>query len=182
MRCAALIAILAPLTLLFGAEQPNTANPTYEHPLIKHHGGIVPVPDAAQPPQAGAKVVFDIISDNGANKVTKGLDRVALFLNLYSDFDVKPAEVDAAIILHGDATKAALRNQAYARRTGSKTNPNLEVIRALKRHGVEVYVCAQALAHHNFGMDEVADAVDVAASAATVNVNLQMDGYARIPF
>ena len=52
----------------------------------------------------------------------------------------------------------------------------------LKEAGVEIFVCGQALAHHGFATSEVAPEVKVAVSAATVNINLQMDGYAYIPF
>lgn len=41
--------------------------------------------------------------------------------------------------------------------------------------GVEIYVCDQALAHHGFGTDEGTPEVIVAASAAPVNINLQLD-------
>jgi hypothetical protein len=94
-----------------------------------------------------------------------------------------------AIILHGPATKAALKDDAiekhsnpYARSQGATKNPNLELMRQLTKAGVEIYVCGQALAHHGYGTDEVAPDVTVAVSAATVNINLQMDGYAYIPF
>ena len=61
-------------------------------------------------------------------------------------------------------------------------NPNLELITRLKKAGVEIYVCGQALAHHGYATNEVAPEVKVAVSAATVNINLQMDGYAYLPF
>ena len=94
-----------------------------------------------------------------------------------------------AIILHGPATKAALSHEGFAKHTksyetdlGKTKNPNLDLIRRLKEAGVNVYVCGQALAHHGFATTEVAPEVQVAVSAATVNINLQMDGYAYIPF
>jgi intracellular sulfur oxidation DsrE/DsrF family protein len=91
--------------------------------------------------------------------------------------------MDLALVLHGDATKAALTNKSFALRTGEAgTNPNLSLLRELKQAGVKVYVCAQALAHHQFPPDEVAEPVTVAASAATVTVDRQMAGYAYVPF
>ncbi|MDW7772113.1 MAG: DsrE family protein [Desulfobulbaceae bacterium] len=47
---------------------------------------------------------------------------------------------------------------------------------------MEIYVCGQALAHQGYRTDEVLPEVTVAVSAATVNINKQMEGYAYIPF
>ncbi len=94
-----------------------------------------------------------------------------------------------AIILHGPATKAALSHEGYAKHTdsyladkGKTKNPNLELLAKLQEAGVEIFVCGQALAHQGYATSEVASEVKVAVSAATVNINFQMDGYAYIPF
>ncbi len=167
-----------------------TAEPTFEHPVIKQHGGIVPLPDAAQQPQPNSKVLLDIISDEKSGGVIKGFDRAALILNQYSEAGAGPDHgFKLAVILHGPATKAALHDEAYARHMkpyaraqGTAKNPDLPLIRELRQHGVEVFVCGQALAHQGYALDEVAPEVTVAVSAATVNINLQTDGYAYIPF
>lgn len=167
-----------------------TGDPQYKHPIIKNHGGIVVLPDAAQQPKKNSKVILDITSDKMEGGVILGFDRAALILNQYTEAG---AGIDngfkMAIILHGPATKAALSHEGYAKHTGSyhtdlgKTkNPNLDLIMQLKKAGVDIYVCGQALAHHGYATSEVAPEVKVAVSAATVNINLQMDGYAYIPF
>lgn len=167
-----------------------TGDPTFEHPVIKDHGGIVALPDAAQQPKKNSQVVLDITSDDRSGGVIKGLDRAALILNQYTDSKAGTSDgFKMAIILHGPATVAALSQDAYARHAqpymkdkGKTSNPDLELIAKLKNAGVQIYVCGQALAHHGFATTEVAPEVKVAVSAATVNINLQMDGYAYIPF
>lgn len=172
------LSLVALATTMHVAQQPN-----YQHPVIADHGGIVPAENAAAPPPKAAKVVFDITGGQMDGGVIKGLDRVALYVNLSAAHGVKPEQLKLAAVLHGDATKAALTNEAYARREGNgDENPNLALIRHLQQVGVEVYVCAQALAHHGYRLAEVAEPVTVAVSAATVNVARQMDGYAYIPF
>ena len=184
------LALVLPTLLLAAVAADPTSDPKFQHPLIKDHGGIVVLPDAAQQPKKNSKVLLDIISDEKTGKVIKGFDRAALILNQYTQAGAGTDNgFQMAIILHGPATKAALTDDAYekhskpyAKAQGATKNPNLELMRQLKKAGVEIYVCGQALAHHGYGMEEVAPEVTVAVSAATVNINLQMDGYAYIPF
>jgi len=167
-----------------------TGDPQYTHPVIKGHGGIVALPDVAHQPRKNSKVLLDITSDKMEGGVLKGFDRAGLILNQYTEAGAGTDNgFKMAIILHGPATKAALSHEGYARHTGSylkdlgKTkNPNLELLQKLNEAGVEIFVCGQALAHHGFATSDVAPPVKVAVSAATVNINLQMDNYAYIPF
>ena len=167
-----------------------TGEPQYKHTVIKNHGGIVVLPDAAQQPKKNSKVILDITADKVEGGVILGLDRAALILNEYTEAGVGIDNgFKMAIILHGAATKAALSHEGYAKHTdsyktdlGKTNNPNLELIQELKKAGVNIYVCGQALAHHGYATSEVAPDVKVAVSAATVNINVQMDGYAYIPF
>lgn len=185
--------LMTAIVLLIGttasAADP-TGEPTYEHPVIKDHGGIVVLPDAAHQPKKNSKVLLDITADDKSGRVIKGFDRAALILNQYTQAEAgMDNNFEMAIILHGPATKAALSHEGYAKHTnsyltdkGKTKNPNLELMAKLKEAGVEIFVCGQALAHHGYATKEVAPEVKVAVSAATVNINLQMDGYAYIPF
>ncbi|MCM2374294.1 DsrE family protein [Aporhodopirellula aestuarii] len=167
-----------------------TGEPSFEHPLIKDHGGIVVLPDADQQPKPNSKVLLDITSDAKSGNVIKGFDRAALILNQYTQAGAGIENgFKMALILHGPATTAALSDEAYGKHVkpymkdkGQTKNPNLELLKELREAGVEIFVCGQALAHHGFGTNEVAREVKVAVSAATVNINLQMNNYAYIPF
>ncbi|NNJ25919.1 DsrE family protein [Alienimonas chondri] len=167
-----------------------TGTPEFQYPVIEGHGGIVVLPNAAQQPEKDSKVLLDITSDAKSGGVIKGFDRAGLILNQYTQAGAGTDDgFKMALILHGPATKAALRDEAYVKHSkpyaqaqGDSSNPNLDLIRKLKKEGVEIYVCGQALAHHGFATDEVAPEVTIAVSAATVNINLQTDGYAYIPF
>lgn len=160
-----------------------TPDTEFVHPYIKGYGGIVELPEAAEQPKVNSKVLLDITGDNGPKQVTKGLDRAALITNQYAAAGHKPPErFKMAVILHGAATKAALNHEAYARHTEAPKNPNIELLRRLEEAGVEVFVCGQALAHRGYARASVVETVEVAVSAATVNINKQTAGYAYIPF
>ncbi|MCG6155878.1 DsrE family protein [Rubinisphaera margarita] len=185
-----LIAFTLAMLVMSPAFADPTGDPEYKHPVIEKHGGIVVLPDAAHQPGKNSKVIIDITSDDKSGSVIKGFDRAALILNQYTEAGAgMDSGFKMAIILHGPATKAALSHEGYAKHTnsyltdkGKTRNPDLDLIAKLKEAGVEVFVCGQALAHHGYSTSEVASEVKVVVSAATVNINLQMKGYAYIPF
>jgi intracellular sulfur oxidation DsrE/DsrF family protein len=151
------------------------------YPLISGHGGIVPLPGAAEQPRKGAKAVFDVTADAKPGEVNKGLEQVARLLNLYGAAGLKASDVKIAAVFHGQADKAVLSDAAYFARFKVVANPNLPLIRKLKKAGVEVFVCGQSLHELRFKADEVAEDVPVADSAMLVLINKQADGYAYIP-
>lgn len=154
----------------------------YRHPVINSYGGVVTSLGTAELPRKNAKVVYDITSATMDGGVIKGLDRAALLINLYVESGLKTQDLQLAIVLHGDATKAALVDSAYRRVSDGKDNPSREIIRLLRGNGVEIYVCLQALIHHGYNPENILPDVIIAASAVTVNINKQMDGYAYLPF
>jgi len=154
--------------------------PVFLFPQVSQYGGIVRMPAAAEPPRRGARIVFDITSDNKPEELNRGLEGVARYLNLNAEAGFQPAEVKIALVLHGAATKVALSDLAYARHAAVARNPNLELIHELKACGVELFVCGQSLARNKFAPDDVAQEVSVAVSAMSVNANKQQDGYSYL--
>jgi intracellular sulfur oxidation DsrE/DsrF family protein len=161
------------------AQSPNAK--TLVFPIIPDVGGVVPLPSAAEQPRKGARIVFDITADAKPGDLNKGLERVARTLNLYGSAGLKASDVKIAVAIHGEATKSVLTTEEYQKKFGVEKNPNLAVIGALRKAGVEVFVCGQALAYRGFEESQVARDIKVAAAALTVIVNKQEDGYAYIP-
>lgn len=152
-----------------------------QYPIIARYGGVVARPTATAQPRANAKVVLDATSDSKPDEVNKGLERAARLLNLYGTAGLKETDVQIVIVLHGEATKSVLSDEAYKARAGVERNPNLPLIRALRKAGVEVVVCGQALHYKKIEDSDVADDIQIAAAALTVVVNKQTDGFAYIP-
>ncbi|MCO6453955.1 MAG: DsrE family protein [Pirellulaceae bacterium] len=160
----------------------GASEPEWEYPLIQGAGGIRPLPRAAEPPRAGTAVVFDITRLEEPGKVVAGIDRMARLLNLYAAGGVDVRQARFALVLHGDATVAALGHDAFRRHTKVEQNPNLRLLAEFRKLGVEVYVCGQALAHKRFAHDDVAGELTVAVSAMNVLINKQQAGAAYLPF
>ena len=159
-----------------------TSEPKWEHPRIESAGRIVVLPDAAVPPRAGSKAVFDIKSAKDATEVVDGLARLARWVNLNVAAGVEPQAIHIVAVFHGDATRAVLKNEAYERHQDTPTNPNLNVLRELRHAGVEFYVCGQALAQHQYAQSDVVSEVRIATAALTVLVQTQQDGHAYLPY
>jgi intracellular sulfur oxidation DsrE/DsrF family protein len=175
-----LLATIVAVASVVGASLAAGEEPMFVNPLIKGYGAIAVQPDVAQQPRKGAKIVFDITADAKPEEVHKSLESVARYLNLNAQAGHAASDVRLALVVHGGATKVALNDKAYGAKTGAATNPNLALVRELKKHGVEVYVCGQSLARNKLPLADVAPEFTVAASAMTVNVNKQLDGYSYL--
>lgn len=161
---------------------PATTDAGLLFPIIAGYGGIVAISDAVEPPRAGMKVVLDVTSEaKKPDEVNKGLDRAARLLNLYGSAGLKVSDIRLTVVLHGEATKSVLSNEAWESRWQTKGNPNLPLIRLLRQAGVEVIVCGQALSYKKIERSEVASDIPVAAAALTVLLNRQTDGFAYVP-
>src|SRR4051812_7456674 len=127
------------------------------YPIIPKVGGVVPLPDAAEQPRKGARVVFDITADAKPAEVNKGLERVARLLNLHGSAGLKASDVKIALVVHGEATRSVLADGSYRSKFATDKSPNLVLIDDLRRAGVEFFVCGQALASRGFGRTEGSD-------------------------
>jgi intracellular sulfur oxidation DsrE/DsrF family protein len=179
MRISLALTVALAVAVAHGQSRSEDAGLVY--PLITRHGGVVSLPRAAEQPRKGAKAVFDITTDAKPGEVNKGLEQVARLLNLYGAAGLTARDVKIAAVFHGDADKAVLSDEAYAARFKVVANPNLPLIRDLKKAGVEVFVCGQSLHDLGFKTEEVAGEVPVADSAMLVLVNKQTAGYAYLP-
>lgn len=96
--------------------------------------------------------------------INRRLDAAARAVNLYALAKVPPDNLEVAVVVHG------------------KANPDAAVITQLRRAGVEIYVCGQALGHQGHAVADVRGDIRVALSAMTKLVELQAAGYGLIPY
>jgi len=152
-------------------------------PVIDGYGLTYPIEyrDIALLEDFKYKVVFDAAnySDDVA-ALNARLVSVARFLNMHARNGVPRENMRLAVVLHGAALKNALNNAAYKARYDT-SNPNLELVMALHRAGVEFYVCGQSMAFGSVEKSELASPAKVALSAMTMLSVLQSNGYALLP-
>jgi len=83
------------------------------------------------------------------------------------------------LILHGPPTGLVLKDDVFRKKYGHP-NPNLEIISLLKKAGVRILVCGNALAGSKFTPADVNPDIEVAVSALATLIILQDQGYAFI--
>ena len=89
--------------------------------------------------------------------------------------------MEVVVILHGAGMKNALNEEAYKKKF-YRSNPNLELLKALDSVGVEIYVCGQSLYSRGFKPEDLAQPVKLSLSAMTALVHFQAEGYQLINF
>ena len=162
------------------ANAPRGAPATvWVYPLIKGHGGVHPRPDLLADLPAGQeyKVIADVVHGSTDHAEAAGaLERLARLQNLFAYGGVPREHVHIAAVIEGQAGWAVLKNEAYRKRF-KVDNPNLELLGELRRSGVELMTCAQALAENDISDGDVSPDVRVTLSALADFVAYEAQGY-----
>lgn len=174
MRVLSLIAVICAAAAASSAQAAE---------LAPGFGKISPIPGAENLPDRNLhyRVIFNVTkaADSPA-KVSPSLDKVARFLNLLGSQGIMPRRGDIVVVLHGAATSAVLDDEAFRMRFGV-SNPSLALIRVLRKAGVSVHVCGQALAAQKIDRAAVSSLVSTDLSAMTTIATLQLKGWVLIP-
>lgn len=176
--------ILAAATVIFAchnalAQQSESAPGFWTTPTIHGYGMTHMLPDAAYMPDKHTtyKIVYAMTKGpKSPAEVNSSLDHVARTVNVFVASGVPLSHLKIVAVAYGDATTLALSDEAYQAKFGMP-NPNLPLIAALRKVGVDVTVCAQAVAENHFEYSAVDKSVTKALSGVTTIVTLQQKGY-----
>lgn len=156
-----------------------STGPTWIFPVIKKYGGVHPRSGVAvrPDPSVNYKIFVDVVSNrrNPAGQFD-GLLRLARLVNLMAYAKVPAGHVHIVALLDGMAGWAAATNAVYQHEFKAD-NPNLPIIHALKKAGVQLLVCSQALAENKLPDSAVDPAVTISLSALTDPVVYGQMGY-----
>jgi intracellular sulfur oxidation DsrE/DsrF family protein len=140
------------------------------------------VPHAKELPDPNMtyKVLFDVAkAASKPDEVNPTLDALARYLNTLDKWGVPADHRKLAVIFHQGGGQVILKNDVYKERTGHD-NPNIALLKSLKKAGVELHVCGQGLIANKVDPSMVLPEVDVDLWALVSIVNFEMRGYARI--
>jgi intracellular sulfur oxidation DsrE/DsrF family protein len=151
--------------------------------VITAAGAYHPLPQAAYQPDRNAtyKVVFSLTkASDKPDQINPGIERVARTVNIYAAAGVPLDHLKFVAVAYGPATGLVLDDEHYKAQFGT-SNPNLAVISQLRKAGVDVAVCGQAMAEHHYPNEWASKDVTISLSALTTITELQQKGYALMP-
>jgi intracellular sulfur oxidation DsrE/DsrF family protein len=128
------------------------------------------------------RVVYDIHSDEQSAGISRGLYYARGLFEAFSKQGVKPSQVDAHLVLHGDAAVMLLKDEPYqlAINDPFAVNPNAKIVQDLLDLGVSVEICHSAMKSKGWRFQDVLPGVAIVHDGYTRLVKLQNDGYALI--
>ena len=181
LRSVFLSTLAIGLSVTAAAAAPQPAG-FWHYPLIKGYGPEHTWPGVVVRPKAGVtyKALFDVTQGKPqAAKVNPGLDHIARTINIFAAAGVPLKHMKFAVIIHGPATPIVLSAAAYRAKFGHP-NPNLALIATLRKAGIDLLVCSNALGDMHFTPGEVNPDIHVALSALSTVIILQNRGYALV--
>jgi len=177
------IAIMAVLVAGFGGGYAAAARTASNAPLpIASVGAAIDIPGAKELPDPGItyKVVFSVATAaKDPTQVNPTLDAMARYVNTLAKNGVVADHRKIAAVFHQDGGEIVMKHDAYRARFG-RDNPNVALIHELRRAGVDLRVCGQALLGRKIEPAQALDDIQVDLWAMTTMVNLQTRGYVRI--
>ena len=153
-------------------------------PIIPEADGYVAIPHAAVMPQKSStfRAIFNAtgMADN-PTQLVPAINMVGSELNLLGAIGVPLRNAKFVVVFHGPAMDGILDDAHYKEKFGV-SNQNLNVITALKRSGVNLFVCGQNLAAENMDPLSITPDVTIASDALIVLMEYQNKGYATLSF
>ena len=179
IRASSAIVMLAMALTAASAEPPDF----WQTPTTPGYGKIHALPQAAYLPQKGItyKVVFALTKPaKTPDQVNPSLDRVARTVNLYVAAGVPLDRLKFVAVAYGEATPLALNDEQYRVKFGI-SNPNLPLVKLLRKAGVDIAVCGQAVPEHQYEYEWVDSSITTALSSLTAITTLEQQGYVLMP-
>ncbi|MGA9853254.1 MAG: DsrE family protein [Gammaproteobacteria bacterium] len=171
--------LLAMVTMPAQAAPKASSGPEWIYPVIPGVGGVHPRPDlpVRPDPKVDYKIFVDIISDDrDPAGHYDALVRLSRLVNLMAYAKVPAEHVHIVALFDSKSGYAALTNAFYRHRFNGD-NPNLAIVHALKKAGVNLLICGQGLAESNLPDSAVNPDVTITLSALTDAVIYGQQGY-----
>jgi intracellular sulfur oxidation DsrE/DsrF family protein len=182
MRLAPVAVLVAVLVVASPAHAASWAKPVA--PVVPGADGYVAIPGAAIMPQKTRvyRAIYDAtrFADTPTGLVP-ALNMAGSELNVLGGAGIPVSNAKFVVVFHGPSVDGIL-DDAHYRAKYHFANPNLAVIRDMKRAGVKFFVCGQHLAFSNIDPATITKDVVVASDALIVLMTYQADGYALMSF
>jgi len=176
-RTAMFAAVLSGLSLTGRIAAAENALAVPDAAVARDVPGAHELPD----PNRTYKVVFDVgIAADKIDEVNPMLATVARYVNTLAKYGVPQDHRKIAVVFHQKGTEIIQNNGAYKARNGGHDNPNVALIRELKKAGVDFRVCGQAVLGAKIDPKNIQPEIQLDLWALTTLVDFQLDGYVHV--
>lgn len=156
------------------AAKTQQALPLPDQPVATDMPGAHELPD----PKMDYKIVFDIgKAAEKIDEVNPGLTFIARYYNTLARYGVPADHRKFVVVFHQGGTDMVMNNDAFKSRNDGHDNPNIALIREMKKAGIDFRVCGQALLAKKIDPETVQPDIQVDLWAMTTIVNFEMRGY-----
>jgi intracellular sulfur oxidation DsrE/DsrF family protein len=132
-------------------------------------------------PKTEYKVVFDLATAGPSpTEVHPMFTAVARYVNTLAKAGVPASQRKIAMVFHQGSTDYIMTNAAYQARHDGKANPNVAMIQALKKAGVDFRVCGQAVLGRKIDPKDIQPEIQLDLWALTTLIALQQQGYVLV--
>ncbi len=133
------------------------------------------------------RAVLQVSGDSWKEGVSRALHYADKLGRAYERRGVRPEEQHLVLVYQGAAGYHLLDDAAFEAFAGERaergpTNPNAERIRELHARGLRIEMCSSTMAQHGWTADDLLPEVVIVPNAYPRVIDLQMDGYAYLPF
>jgi intracellular sulfur oxidation DsrE/DsrF family protein len=173
MRCFLSVVALIAFSGLLAAQ--TLAIP--DGPVARDVPGAKDLPD----PGVTYKVVFDVAkAAPKIDDVNPALNMVVRYVNTLAKYGVPAEHRKIAVVFHQGATDIVMSNAAFRARSDGHDNPNIALIRSMKKAGVDFRVCGQAVLGRKIDPKTIQPEIELDLWALTTIVDLERQGYVHI--
>ncbi|MGY5851355.1 DsrE family protein [Salegentibacter sp. F14] len=181
--------LLVILSLVFSINFINAQKGDAQHPIVKGYGGVYKIEAAVEIPEnKPTKLLVDLMkaetsrgNPNAAPDFSKpiwGLINTARLMNLHGVGGVSRENLEVILVVHGQAVISLLNDETYKSFFETNyDNPNLPLLEALHKAGVEVVVCGQSLIARDLKKAQLFEHTKIALSALTTISKRVQEGY-----
>jgi intracellular sulfur oxidation DsrE/DsrF family protein len=146
--------------------------------------GFIVIPGVKMPPEKNRiyRAIFDATkAAKDSTLLVPAINMAGSELNALAVSGISLSHAKFVVVFHGAAMDGILDNEHYKAKYGVP-NPNLKVLAALKKAGVQLFVCGQNMLAEHIDPKSISPDVAVASDALIVLMSFQNDGYALMSF
>jgi intracellular sulfur oxidation DsrE/DsrF family protein len=150
---------------------------------IPGYEGARPVPGAHELPDPALvyKVVFDVAkAADKVDDVNPGLLGAVRYFNTLAAHGVPADHIKVAVVIHQDATPLILSHEAFKARNDGHDNPNIALIQAMKKAGIDLRVCGQSVLGKKIDPKTIQPEIELDLWALVTMTNLELRGYVHV--